>query len=889
MAGGGSVGSFTGTVPGMECAGAHGGVIPTVMANGDIEVMNAGVSSSFAGRSSGLIQLIPEGDNSFLERSAALQEGMTAGFPEKIDLPHAVGRENLAEGQTPVTEDSLRLCRTSVVGINLNAGKRNGLIDPLHMEEDNAALLFHQPGINPALLQPGDGFFMGVTSLDDGNGLDARKTDKKSQSRITILEDASSAPEEEKEEAKKETLYLIRDALMGSVEETIDSVVGDSEIHNAYRLLGREVVNGLDLGPDEYVISGDGRVIEMGERQPEGYFILEGGTLDARKLGTETIQADRIKGARGLLLTDKQQTMKYGAGQRAGYDIYGRNAETGEIDFGANIVIGSEGNAPAPQVFFGGSTYATSNLMILNGSLTIEKTATVGLAGRQGMVIVGTRSTEAQLVNNGVIKNDVIIRTLSALRGDGNYDAKVTVEKGAILYVGNSSGFNWVNTLVTGAESSRESAAATTLGFFIDGTTRATFQKKDIGTHSHMSVGTLEWEAGTCVLLEIGAGLINNSTPSFELDLLSYDESSQNLTGELDDEQLDISGMTDLLLPDSVRVYWDDNSLVLSGTLNLAAVARRVAPDSVHVANALWSSTGTVKTFSANAVSQLDSGRTGANNFWASGMGDFSRVSTEGSVSGFDYNGGGYAIGADHAFSKNLVAGLTLGQSFGTNKANDGGYASFDQRGIMGGLYGRFLSEQGQDSLLIVDAYASYGNVENRGTAALFGADELARDTWNDDVWSLGLKTSWQIRLDKASTLTPFIGLDYVHGAQGDVNMTTSTINRRFRDGSMQNLSLPVGLTYRTTLSLGAEQYLIPEVTVAYVADVVRDNPSVKSDIPGARIKTYGSAPGRNAIHANAGLGWIITPEWSVGLYYNIENRSRMTNQGVSGTVHYTF
>lgn len=777
----------------------------------------------------------------------------------------------------------------SALGMMSHDGKIAGSVDLFSVLPEGRKNMPELSETGDSLLLDAEAaLFMGVTTLGDEDLATTAGAGEK-PSNMTIVEESTTDTIAANEEKEREAWYLSREDLKRQVNEAFDSVVGETEANYAYRLLGKVMVNNVNnLGPNEYIISEEGSIIEMGGTQPEGQFILKGGTLDARGLNNKTVIGDRISGSRGALLTDKQQTLMYENTQRAGYSVYGRD-ESGQMDFGAKIIIGSDNDASVPHVYLTGSHYASSDVSVKSGILTIMQNAVLGIDGKKGIVTVGTKNSQAMLVNDGVIKNDVIIRTQSTLRGNGQYDASVTVEKGALLYIGKTPGDNHIMKLSTGYESSRGSESASVLGFFLDGM-KANVENRDQGSSSLMSIGTLDWAAGTEVLLEVGVGLVNNADSAFKLDLLVYDDSESEVgpSGELGSEQIILTGMESLLHAESIRVFWEDNTLVMTGEINVGEVIAHISPDSRHLANALWSSTSSVGNFARNSVAQMNGYSTGNNSFWVSGLGEFSSVSGDGG--GYDYSGGGYAIGADHAFGKSFMAGLSLGQTFGTNKANDGGYASFDQRGMMGGLYARFLSEPTETSLFLLDAYAAYGSVENKGNMALFGdGGIMSRDKWNDDVFTMGLKASLHIRLDETSVIVPFMGIEYIHGAQGDIDMSTDVGSRQFYDGRMQNWSVPVGLTYRKTIDLGAGQCLLPEITLAYVGDVARQSPSVKTQVLGQEVKTQGADPGRSALRASAGIGWVMDAQWSLGFSYTLETRSDMTNQGVNATINYSF
>ena len=180
--------------------------------------------------------------------------------------------------------------------------------------------------------------------------------------------------------------------------------------------------------------------------------------------------------------------------------------------------------------------------------------------------------------------------------------------------------------------------------------------------------------------------------------------------------------------------------------------------------------------------------------------------------------------------------------------------------------------------------------MENRADTLIGNSSYLpGHAKWNDDVFSFGLKADWNIKVTDKATLTPFIGIDYVHGAQESFTETYDNGSRQYRDGNMQVWSVPVGITVKKEVSVGGGQLLLPELTLAYVGDISRTNPSVKSTIYGIDNKHEGSNPGRSAFMMNAGTNWVINQNWSVGAFYTLEARSSQVNQSASLSARYSF
>ncbi|MEG2586450.1 MAG: autotransporter outer membrane beta-barrel domain-containing protein, partial [Akkermansia sp.] len=330
------------------------------------------------------------------------------------------------------------------------------------------------------------------------------------------------------------------------------------------------------------------------------------------------------------------------------------------------------------------------------------------------------------------------------------------------------------------------------------------------------------------------------------------------------------------LLQTGSSIQWDDttNTLSFTGQLDETAIATLVSDDGSNMANTLWSSTRIVKSFGQNATTQIKLTQPGQTNLWVSGLGDFISMNESSHADGFDYNGGGYAAGIDYAWTKKFRAGISLGQSFGTFKSDDN-QASIKQQGIMGGLYANYLESLNAKQSLGLSGFFAYGSVENKADTLIGGSSLLpGHAKWNNEVLSFGLRADWNIKVTDKTTLTPFIGIDYVHGAQEDFSETYANGSRQYKDGNMQVWSLPVGVSVKTEVSMGGSQLLLPELTLAYVGDISRTNPSVKTTIYGIDNKSEGSNPGRSAFMLNAGTNWVINKNWSVGAFYTLEARS---------------
>lgn len=621
---------------------------------------------------------------------------------------------------------------------------------------------------------------------------------------------------------------------------------------------------------------------------------------------------DHVKGNGGSLLTSDSQTFAMAGSDTLGFSIVGENGKAG-----ADIQVGQVGGSITDAaIVLTGSKYDSKQVNVQSGLLeigqntilgTVDSMLTVGALNSSGNAVTAsvnnrgiinndvTINSGASLDNRNTINGNVLVNGSSILSNNGTVKGIVTVsengsvngsgvfastilQSNALLYVGNSPGFQQHGDLTLN-DGSR-------LGFYLDGITAATLVNNGSGTYSNLSVtNSITVNGAVNTKVEVGLGILAAGTEAFTLDLI---KTNGTVSGN-GDFVLSLDDKNHLLKEGNLLWNASTGTLSFTGQVDEAVAAALVGKDGSNIANSLWSSTSVVKNFDQTATSQLKVVQPGDSNVWVSGLGDFLSMNSTSHADGFQYNGGGYAAGIDYSWTKKFRAGIAFGQTFGTFKSDDN-QASIKQDSIMTGLYANYLETLCDKQSLGVNGYFAYGSVENKANTLVGNSAYLpGHAKWNDDVLTFGLKADWNIKVTDKTTLTPFIGIDYVHGAQESFTETYSNGSRQYRDGNMQVWSVPVGMTVKKEVSVGGRQLLLPELTLAYVGDVSRTNPSVKSTIYGIDNKHEGSNPGRSAFMMNAGTNWVINQNWSVGAFYTLEARSSQVNQSASLSARYSF
>lgn len=341
-------------------------------------------------------------------------------------------------------------------------------------------------------------------------------------------------------------------------------------------------------------------------------------------------------------------------------------------------------------------------------------------------------------------------------------------------------------------------------------------------------------------------------------------------------------------------LIWDTSKLYTDGLLSIINASMG---DGERIASALWSSSKVVSGFAQTAAGHLDDFHASGqrSNVWVSGLGDAFSMGNHNGRTGFDYQGGGYAVGADYRFSPCMTGGLAFGQTFGSHKPSHGTSlytpGKIEQDSLMMALYGRRnLCEFSKTTKWYIDGYFSYGQVENKSDKMALYDNSAAKAKWHDNVYAAGLKSVWENQLDKKSTLRPFVGIDYVHAAQNDFTESASSISCLYNNGSYQNWSATAGISVDRSYETGNGVLFLPRLTVAYVGDFSRNAPSVEyRDMDSISRKARAVSPGRSALLSAFDLGIRFSDHWGASAGYELEARSGSTIQTFNAAINYSF
>lgn len=341
-------------------------------------------------------------------------------------------------------------------------------------------------------------------------------------------------------------------------------------------------------------------------------------------------------------------------------------------------------------------------------------------------------------------------------------------------------------------------------------------------------------------------------------------------------------------------VYTADLRLDPEG--NLTLTSEDIKPTEVlaeysgaDVANAMLSTANNLHAMKTGAMNHLESARlrpVGKGNWWADGLGSFSMQRTEAGREGYDFQGGGYAVGGEYRVSRDWMIGGTFGQIFGKNISRDNPSVN-RQETIMGMLEAAWAHPTGKHSAVTVTGGIGYGSTDNELKSS-FSDGRASRGDWNNRAFLGVLKGEWQIELSKGYVLKPGLGLEYTDVLQNAFTETGDS-PRRFDKGYYRNLALPVSIALQKSFALGNGKVWDNMVSVSYVPDVYRHDAESTASRNNYAWKASGSKPARNGVRASlfSRLSWNAS--WSVTGGYQLEVRSDNVYQTCSAGLEYSF
>lgn len=307
------------------------------------------------------------------------------------------------------------------------------------------------------------------------------------------------------------------------------------------------------------------------------------------------------------------------------------------------------------------------------------------------------------------------------------------------------------------------------------------------------------------------------------------------------------------------------------------------------VINSMLSSASNMNALQETALDHLDMARFHADkksSVWVSGLGGFTMQRTQGATEGFDYQGGGYALGGDTRISKEWILGAAYGQMFGKNISREFPSTN-EQDSIMGLVDAAWHRDFNERHGMTVSGAIAYGYTDNE-MKTFFSDGQSSKGDWNNRTLAGMLQAAWHITLPGQYILSPTLGLEYSAVRQNAFS-ETGDMARDFGKGNYRNLSLPVGISMQKMFILPNEMQWSSLVSISYIPDIYRHQPEGSATLSGYSWNVAGSHQARNAVRVNFSNRLILNTSWSAYCSYQMEARADTMQQTCSIGMGYSF
>lgn len=260
---------------------------------------------------------------------------------------------------------------------------------------------------------------------------------------------------------------------------------------------------------------------------------------------------------------------------------------------------------------------------------------------------------------------------------------------------------------------------------------------------------------------------------------------------------------------------------------------------------------------------------------------------TKSGVEGFDYQGGGFAVGGDCRLGKQWLGGVAYGYTSGKNISREY-QAANRQNANMGLIYTGWRLPMSKGQALTITAAAGFSSSDNSLSSVTSGGQNSS-GSWTNRAWDGTVKAAWDLPLGRGLVLTPRIGVEYTDVTQ-EAFTERGEMARRFDRGHYRNLALPVGLSLTRNLTLGGMPWS-HTVSVEYLPDVYRSNAETHARLTsnGYAWGVDGSKPARQGVRAGISGRLQVTDNWSAYGSYQVEARDNFVNQSVMLGAGYSF
>jgi len=261
---------------------------------------------------------------------------------------------------------------------------------------------------------------------------------------------------------------------------------------------------------------------------------------------------------------------------------------------------------------------------------------------------------------------------------------------------------------------------------------------------------------------------------------------------------------------------------------------------------------------------------------WAKPLGAWANQKSHNGTFGYDANTYGIALGADGELSPaNRVGGAFAYARSNVDSKSNVQTADVDSYQVV--VYGASELDRG----LALNWQADYGHNKNQGDRFIALAGTTARANYSSDSFHLGAGLGRDYQMDAATRLIPSLRADYtsIHD-KGYTESGAGALNLTVNGKTTDEFILSVD--GKVVRQIGEKGSLFGNLGVGYDVNAKQTAITASYAGGGAAFTTEGINPSSTLVRGGAGYSTTADNGLELTARYDIEARSRFTNQSVS-------
>jgi outer membrane autotransporter protein len=241
--------------------------------------------------------------------------------------------------------------------------------------------------------------------------------------------------------------------------------------------------------------------------------------------------------------------------------------------------------------------------------------------------------------------------------------------------------------------------------------------------------------------------------------------------------------------------------------------------------------------------------------WWMHGTGNFGDIDDTRNASGADYKAGGIAAGVDFDLGDNLTAGAAIGYTRTDADVASGG---IDVDSYQAALYGRLTLDNGYYvSGLTGVGYHDMDASRNVSAGLLNTSAKADYHAWTT---TLAVEGGRSFSLNRATSLTPFLGLEYTHVNRESFTEKGSTAtNLKVSEDNQDSLRSAIGARIAHDWTTGNGYRITPTAELAWIHEFMEDEAGIRAGFASAPAVTFSvDGPELDRDRARVALGFNL-------------------------------